>query len=232
MTNLILSQYSQSVYWFLSPETSSTGSALGVSIQGKLCLITAKHCVSNLSQGDTGIIKIFQGEEWKNLEVIPYFCEGDIDIVVLKTNTDAAPLPARTLSQDGLALSQDVFFLGFPFPNNIPHPPVEINNDFPLPFVKKASVSSMQGTTIYLDGHNNQGFSGGPVVYTDIQSNVSKVCGVVSGYITHQADVVEQTDATKALKALENSGIFVAYSITPAIELITSVYGVTIEDIN
>ena len=80
---------------------------------------------------------------------------------------------------------QDAYFLGFPY--GLKSEYEDFNNNFPVPFVKKAIVSSLDTDKdcnrqiIFLDGHNNPGFSGGPVVFTELRKNVYKVVSVISG---------------------------------------------------
>ena len=63
------------------------------------------------------------------------------------------------ITTDRMILSENVCFLGYPF--NFATGDKGINAGFPVPFVKKAIVSAFEDSTIYLDGHNNPGFSGG-----------------------------------------------------------------------
>ena len=57
----------------------------------------------------------------------------------------------------GLVWGHDVFPLGYPYGGT----------GGPAAFIKKAIVSAENGTEIFLDGHNNKGFSDGPIVYYD-----------------------------------------------------------------
>ena len=63
---------------------------------------------------------------------------------------------------------QEVFFAGFPFGENLFTTSTQtVNGLFPMPFVKKGIISAEAtengATILYLDGHNNPGFSGGPI---------------------------------------------------------------------
>ena len=55
-----------------------------------------------------------------------------------------------------------------------------MNQEFPIPWVNSAIVSAFTDCMVFLDGHSNPGFSGGPVVRDDV-SDV-QVFAVVSGY--------------------------------------------------
>lgn len=63
-----------------------------------------------------------------------------------------------------------MYFLGFPFGKLFSDVKFEKANErYSLPFVKKATWSASapagDGAVIFLDGHNNHGFSGGPIVF-------------------------------------------------------------------
>ena len=124
---------------------------------------------------------------------------------------------------DELYLSQDAYFLGFPY--GIHADVGELNANFPIPLVKKACVSMLslaQGTEKYilLDGHNNPGFSGGPVIYS-VGGNPRdvRVAAVISGY-RFEWDQVYEGESQTPLSFKYNTGIIVAYSIDHATELI------------
>lgn len=93
------------------------------------------------------------------------------------------------------------------FPYGLSTDSGEINNKYPFPFVKKCIISSINKQTIYLDGHNNRGFSGGPVVVIETNKTM-KIIGVVSGFLNDNVNVTE------------NSGIFYANSISLIIDAI------------
>jgi hypothetical protein len=82
-------------------------------------------------------------------------------------------------------LSQDAYFLGYPY--GLHAEGGSLNAHFPLAIVKKACLSmfALGGPDAYilLDGHNNPGFSGGPVVFApNGQGAPTNVAAVVSGY--------------------------------------------------
>ena len=72
---------------------------------------------------------------------------------------------------------------------------------------------------LYIDGYNNPGFSGGPIVFMDINEKKLKIAAVVSGYRSQLADIYDKDKAT-ALKAITNSGLLVGYTIDAAIDAI------------
>ena len=80
---------------------------------------------------------------------------------------------------------------------------------------------------LILDGVNNPGFSGGPVVYRTGPDQ--QILAVVSGIVTEPADVIPSLSGDKTAekppkhrksKVDENAGFIVAYSIDTAIDAI------------
>lgn len=130
-------------------------------------------------------------------------------------STDDLPLLP---SSNGIALGQQVFFLGFPF--GLTGHAEYLNDGYPLPFVKSGFVSAIpgDGEPLYIDGHNNIGFSGGPVVFRPIMPNHSSyhVAAVVSGYHNLEPVFGESGDRT----GTTNPGFFIANHIEPAVDLI------------
>ncbi|MGH9713954.1 MAG: hypothetical protein ACRD5M_11720 [Candidatus Acidiferrales bacterium] len=96
----------------------------------------------------------------------------------------------------GLAIGQDAYFVGFPYGQYITYgtmPDV-------LGFAKRATVAAIlsfpeqRAQNIQLDGYNNQGFSGSPVVFRDLSQSglVYKVAGVVVNFLYDATVVVRE----------------------------------------
>ena len=105
----------------------------------------------------------------------------------------------------------------------------QMNRDFPFPLVKSGVLSGMEpgdAPKIWVDGHNNPGFSGGPLVFIPPEEQFMKgrayrVAGVISAYRLSVLPVYNQQGQQIGLFP-ENSGIVVAYGIQPALDLINS----------
>jgi S1-C subfamily serine protease len=160
------------------------GTCFTIDQEGKQYIVSAAHVLQRISDTDT--ILVFQEKKWKELKVdVIGIASPPADIIVL-----AAPIqlsPTHPLPADAsIYLSQDVYFLGFPYGLQVEIGP-DLNRDFPLPLIKKGIVSSMEFRNgcldcMLLDGHNNPGFSGGPVVCIHLGTRNLKVAGVISGY--------------------------------------------------
>ena len=195
-----------------------TGTAFTIEEGGREYLVTARHIAQSL-QGNCQI-ELFKDRSWYSLQVtVIGHAPGDVDISVLApseglTPTRPLPLPA---SSDGLTYGQEAYFLGFPS---------GISDNFlmetghPLPFVKRATVSTMFGKPYLLDGHNNPGFSGGPVVFCPPNRKEFQVAAVVCGYQAARTPVRDHEERVTEFHLRENTGIIVAYDVSDAVALI------------
>ena len=80
-------------------------------------------------------------------------------------------------------------------------------------------ASNPDVVVFYIDGFNDPGFSGGPVIYWEFTTHKYKVLSVVKGYKPDTAKMMingQQVDTN----LLVNSGILVSYSIRHAIDAI------------
>lgn len=165
---------------------SWTGTAFTVDVDQRQYWVTAKHLLDGWCSGD--VIEVKRHEEWCPIEMELVGEHPTADVAVLKTPLylQAAPVDAN---HGGLIHGQDVFFLGYPHGNGFSVDDA-INRGFPVAYVKKACVSAFatdigDGRDILiLDGYNNPGFSGGPVVFRwhSDPVNVLRFAGIVSDY--------------------------------------------------
>ena len=197
-----------------------TGTCFTVDVDDRQYLVTARHVVQSID--GPCIVKILHDRTWKDLPVqLVGHGADDIDITVLAPKQQLSPTYRVHTTLDGLAIGQDVFFLGFPY--GLASELGKLNDDFPLPFIKKAIISALddskEGRIFFLDGHNNPGFSGGPVVYPRSSDGDMVIIGVVSGYI-YRPEPVYGAHNEPVLNYHYNTGIMKVYSITHATELI------------
>ncbi len=203
---------------------TGTATAFTIDHNERQYVVTAKH-VAMGNQATSGL-QIYHEAQWKFLEAeLVGHADGEIDISVLAPSIQISPtleLPATT---HGIVFGQDLYFLGFPYGLKTEVGP--LNRQFPLPLVKKGILSALLPPTdgaeiLLIDGHNNHGFSGGPVVYSQAGANPQyKVAGVISGYRSH-AEPIFHAEQQTPLMYHANTGIVVAYSIRHAIDLIDS----------
>jgi S1-C subfamily serine protease len=199
---------------------NEAGTAFAVDHKGSLYLITARHVVAALPSTG-GKIQIRQKGEWKDYEVIKkiFPSSDDVDIAVLQTNEK---LPTaygiKWTGTSGVTFGQQVWFLGYPY---------GLGSKFAngeLPFIKRGTMSAIDGSNpeaivLYIDGFNNPGFSGGPIIYWSFSDHIIQILGVVKGYQPESAKVmVNGVQQDTAL--LVNSGILIGYSVKHAFDAI------------
>jgi len=177
----------------------ATATAFTIDVDGREYLVTAKHVVKGLRSRDK--IDIFMNNQWSSLEVSILRCDDPVDIAVLippHQLTVNFELPSEN---NNVYLGQEAYFLGFPY--GIQIPATGINGPYPLPIVKHGNISGIlpisqesRSGLMLLDGYNNPGFSGGPIVYRDSNqgSFVFRLAGVVSGFRPEVAPVMKEHD--------------------------------------
>lgn len=206
---------------FKLKSSDSVGTCFTIDVEGRQYLVTARHLVDSLTSA--GTLQIWHDKMWKNVEVtLVGHGTGHIDISVLAPNiTISGNYPLEL--EGSCRLAQDVYFLGFPY--EMGSEVGSMNRDFPIPMVKKGIISGFHkeagANVLYLDGHNNPGFSGGPVVCEEVsvQEETTSVIGVVSGYRYDAVPIYLDKDKT-TLTYHANTGIVIAIGIKHALDLI------------
>lgn len=180
--------------------------------------MTAKHLLA--AELDSPRLEIFAEGAWRSLptSVVGHSQEGfDVSVLSAQKELTSRSLPV-TASMAGMAYGQEAFFLGFPY--RIAGVPVG-SHGYPLPMVKRATLSMFNGATFLLDGHNNPGFSGGPVVFRPPGQDNFAFAGVVSGFI-HVDEPVYGGKEVTPLVFKYNTGIMHCHSIKLATDLIAA----------
>ena len=188
-----------------------------IEVEGRQYLITARHLL--LPAPSEGVIEIFHDSNWVKLSFRSIQVEpSTIDIAVLALPQQISSLLPIELGFKETFLSQAIFFVGFPFGLSIDGNTV--NRGFPIPLVKHGIISSFGGTNepFLIDGINNPGFSGGPIVRVDNKPNPT-IIGVVSAYKASQ-EAVYQGKSKTDLTIQANTGLLVAFAIDYAIDAI------------
>jgi len=193
------------------------GTAFALDVDSKQYLVTAKHILA----GAPSLVNVdvFSNGNWIDLPVtLVGHAATDIDISVLATNRRLTPseLPLEP-SSAGAVYGQEVFFLGFPY--GIVGKYLLGPQGYPLPLVKRATLSLFHGDVWLLDGHNNPGFSGGPVVFVPLGAKDFKVAGVISGFQAVDEPVLAGGQPTPLVYRY-NTGIIVCHMIEHAVGLI------------
>jgi hypothetical protein len=205
----------------------TTGSAFTIEVDGKQYLITARHVLKGF--GGEGEVELWLEEKWSKMKARAIYPSKEaVDIAALDLGRPVTidfPLAA---SSGGLTLGQQVYFLGYPYGLG----PSRTVPALPIPFLKSGIVSALddrdpEANVLYLDGQNNPGFSGGPIVFWHAESGSFRVAGVVRGYRNEALPVIKKknlddpkAEAYNDLYTRGNSGIVIGYDIRHIVEAI------------
>ena len=206
---------------FLIHYRGNTGTCFTIDAQGRRYLITAKHVVGSIR--DAAVVDLSFDGNWLPLRVrLVGHGAGDIDVTALSPQELFGASHALKLTTAGLVLAEDIYFLGFPYGLGM-EVKTELNAGFPLPLVKKAVVSALglEDGPMLLDGHNNAGFSGGPVTRRGTKEEQT-VIGVVSGYRYDRHKVLDANGNETSHTYDTNTGIIIAHDIRHALAIIAA----------
>lgn len=202
-----------------------TGTMFALELEDQQYLITARH----LAQYAGEALKIEWEQGWiaAPADLIGH-CSDEVDISVYSAR-QCLPLLLdpewHNLDiEPDLRLGEGIRFYGFPYGLSTSRR----NGTVPVPLVKAGIVSGFFGaaqlgpnSSFLIDGHNNPGFSGGPVV--SIRGGKYRVAGVVSGYLPHDEEVrsrMSEENDGRSEYVQQNSGIMLAWNIQHVVDLI------------
>ena len=175
---------------------SEGGTGFTIEVDGRQYLITAKHVVGKLLNESVSTIQVRKKNDWSPLKVTVFKCDDPVDIAVLVPPAQITVNYPLEPTSKGMFAGQEAYFVGFPYGTFATY----TNQTNIFGFIKRATVArfdSAMGTgahTIELDGYNNPGFSGSPVVFRDLNENgiVFKVAGVLVSYVYDASPVVNK----------------------------------------
>jgi hypothetical protein len=181
-------------------------------------LVTARHVVQS---GEP--VRVLVRGKVVAVQLTPLMVSvPEADVAVFRLNQPITPpglpLPA---SMEGMVFGQDAYFLGFPLGMTF-----DLGDEY-FPLVKRCTISGTtqryQGRLILLlDGWNNRGFSGGPVVFRPPTAagvrEPMRVAGIVTAYRTEGEPVTEAGREVLGSEVRLNTGIIIAEQIMRATE--------------
>lgn len=186
-------------------------------MDGRQYLVTARHVAQAFDPSNR--LYVFGNSTWtdRSFRLVGHGT-GATDVSVLAPESPLSPpgLPIVP-SSAGLIYGQEVYFLGFPY--DVLGSVVFAGEGFHLPLVKRATMSCFAGDVYLLDGHNNPGFSGGPVLFGPPGQPPTNIGGVISGY-RFEPEPVYKANAATELSVRYNTGIIVSYKIETALSLV------------
>ena len=216
-----------------SEEEEEYGTCFTMEVDDKQYLITARHLAQKLNWNHAGTANMLvwhNDHEWMDCPVrlIGHGSDDiDISVMALDFQIGMSIVPAKPSSQ--VMCGQDVYFFGFPYMREI-NSRIQMRNikGLPTPFVKKGIVSflSAKDGKLFIDGHNNPGFSGGPVIFQELFSSEKikwySIAGVISACRGEKKPLMRKGKVLKSVYVEENAGIIVAYDIRFAVDIIKS----------
>jgi hypothetical protein len=182
------------------------GTMFSIEVDSREYWLTAKHVLTGAKHPPFGSITTKQISvsvldpfaveiKWTPFDFSVIDPGKDIDIVVLAPKHSIQFFPIGTLPiKSDAPVGGECEFLGFPFANfsmnKLPD-----GRWYRLPFIKHCYLSGSTeapSPVWILDGINNEGFSGGPVVVNTGPNQ--HLIGVVSGYQSENSDVISVPD--------------------------------------
>jgi len=179
---------------------SELGTAFTIEVDDRQYLITAKHVVDTLPNEADSTIHILKKSGWSPLRVKVFKCAEPVDVAVLVPPEQVTVNHSLEPTSKGLAVGQDAYFVGFPYGLKFAKTYSSLPDVFG--FVKKATVAQLDSMPernmqrILLDGYNNPGFSGSPMVFRDLNQSglVFKVAGVIVSYESYTSPVLKKLE--------------------------------------
>jgi hypothetical protein len=190
------------------------GTAFTFERDGVQYLASTGHTFPYVTNGQQIQYFIYRNNNWIEMEGYIYLHpNSQVDICIISLPRDISQRHPIILTSVGMALSMDVYFLGFPYGRfmDVAQP---VNSGYPIPYVKKGIISSfsvIDGVEIiFLDGMNNPGFSGGPCIYMKRNTTIPVVIGIIKGYVPNE---IQFNSPLGPITYNENSGIVDVQSI-------------------
>ena len=204
-----------------------SGTAFTVEIENRQYLVTAKHVL----QGELPATIEVEMDDWTRIPVtLVGRGRGQQDVLVLATDRQLSAAFPVDIGMAGLMLGQSVRFLGyFPSVRTSPLPGYRKRG---APLVMSGIVSGFHfdetgaaGPSLWIDGHNNKGFSGGPVVFQPAEAPSPEECrwriaAVISGYVPAPVEIRTMAGRPAAAVAIGNAGLLRAIPIRTVRELV------------
>jgi len=194
------------------------GTMFSIDVDGREYWLTAKHLLTGAKHPPFGPVKekmvslyvldpMHPGTEWDSYKFTVIDPGEEIDIVALapEKRIQQFPVPSLAVSAEQATIGGECEFLGFPFANSW-RAELPGGQSYLMPYVKHCYISGRidhPAKMWILDGINNDGFSGGPVIFRTGADQ--RIMAVVSGYIGEYSDVIAVPIAPAASQK-NNSG--------------------------
>ena len=196
------------------------GTAFTLEIDNRQYIVTAKHVL----EGEMPAAVEIGLDDWTTIPVrLVGRGQEQQDVLVLATDRQLSVAYPVDIGTKELLLGQSVRFLGY-F-SKVRASPLPGHKERGAPLVMGGVVSGFnfreadrEGSSLWIDGHNNRGFSSGPVVFQPATAPSMEACrwkiaGVISGYATAPVEVRTIAGGQTAALAISNAGLLRAVPI-------------------
>lgn len=195
-----------------------------IDVDHRQYFVTARHIGEHI--GSSGIQVMWKNHWVPHTATVVGHGKGKVDITVLALSDPLVPDDSRLplpLRSEGIKIGEETMFLGFPAVYDLSMG-FSMHHGFPFPLTKFARLSNLPKPEqpMWLDGHNNPGFSGSPLCFAPGRTNDLVVAGVVCAYMPSPEEVISATGEPAGLYAQENTGFMLAWDIRHCLELIHS----------
>jgi hypothetical protein len=186
-------------------------------------LVTAAHLFKRKIKAKSEVkITIDNGTPMSLTAELLKHSDSTVDVAVLRIPISIKKSEVYAID-GGVIIGQQVYFLGYPSFSGLQFATVGKLGTFPL--VKGGIFSGgiqVNGYLLeFIDGHNNPGFSGGPVVFYNYENKTNNICCIISGYYNETKNLLIEGKASGYLFP-ENSGIIKSYPASLALRIIDS----------
>lgn len=198
-----------------------SGTMFSVDVDDREYWLTAKHILTGRKTEPAGEVNeksvslevldpIGDAMRWRPIEFAVLDPGKDVDIVVLvpKTKLQEIDIPSLKVATGDFLFGGECSFVGYPYASDWAVP--FGSTAYKMPFIKHCYISGMIVEPIkmlVLDGINNSGFSGGPLLYNTGKSQV--VIGVIAGYYPERGEVhsIEVPDTSTGARTRRNQRV-------------------------
>ena len=206
---------------------TSRGTAFTLEIENRQYIVTAKH----VFEGELPETVEIRLDDWMSIPAtLVGQGGGQDDVLILATDRQLSAAFPVDVGTKGLMLGQSVRFLGYI--QTVRTSPLPGHKKRGAPLVLSGIVSGFdfrggggEGTSLWIDGHNNKGLSGGPVVYQPASAPSREECrwklaGVISAYVPPPVEERPLLGGQTAKVAIGNVGLLRAVSVETVRELV------------
>jgi hypothetical protein len=182
-------------------------------------LVTARHIFDELDNDAKFTVLDNAGVTYSSVDMERLYLPNPvIDIAIFRLGVQIPNLEptfeVRIL--DDVFVTQGAYIVGYPKLSN------GLSVSYKSPLVKRAMVSGQvdhYGVQVWvLDGMNNKGFSGGPVILSEGKEDC-RVLGAVSSYVPEDIPVTPESNGYVST----NAGLMVCFDISHAVDAIDGI---------